>query len=120
MFIEDDPEDLPSRDPCFPLSMTVSDLLLSCALESKRQAHSMKSLDLLVGDLLLKGSAAANPLALQKLDLLRQESDGLARVLELLARQADPKEPLDTEKVASCLSLSLQRDRICMRTNNRR
>jgi hypothetical protein len=91
---------------------SVHDLLNACAAEANRQAAAVQDLDGFVGDVLMRGAAAADPKALQKLDLLRQEAEGLARVLQLVAAQAERGTLVDGHDLTACLPLAAQRARI--------
>jgi len=117
MFIEDGPGQMASLNCCAPSSLTVPDLLVACASEARRQARSVIDLDGLIGNILMHGTVGIDTVALQKLDLLRQEASGLARVLEVVASQVDINEALDATEIASCLPLAAQRSRICAGCN---
>jgi hypothetical protein len=112
MFEDDGTPDPVPTAPTVASASSVHDLLAACAAEAKRQAAAMEDLDGLVGDVLMRGAEAADPHALQRLDLLRQEADGLARVLQLVASLAERGTKVDGTAVTACLPLAAQRARI--------
>jgi hypothetical protein len=118
MFEDDGTSDPIPTGAVVPSEKPVHDLLAACAAEATRQAAAMRDLDGFVGDLLMRGAAAADPQALQRLDLLRQEADGLARVLQLVASQAERNTMVDGTAVTACLPLAAQRARISAAGNN--
>ena len=116
MFIDDDPRDaLAATD--MPTRITARDLLLACASEAWRQSAAAARLDAVLGASLgamrSSGSAVSDrpealaPLAgeLQKADLLRQELEGLARTLALLANVRSFSASLTAEQVRLCAPL---------------
>jgi hypothetical protein len=112
MFEDDGDSDPIPKGAAVPSEKSVHDLIAACAAEAKRQAAAMQDLDGFVGDVLMRGTAAVDPRALQRLDLLRQEADGLARVLQLVASQAQLGIMVDGTAVTACLPLAAQRARI--------
>lgn len=116
---EDDGTPDPAPTPTVPTASSVQDLLAACAAEAKRQAAAMEDLDGFVGAILMCGAEAADPKALQRLDLLRQEADGLARVLQLVASLTEHGTMVDGTAVTACLPLAAQRARISVQADRR-
>lgn len=113
MFFDDDHDhavehiDLPSEvDP--------ATLLAACAAEAERQAEGLRDLDAALGAALVMARrpigdatdarALMSALAadLQKADRLRQEAEGLARALALLAGRPKSAGNLKAEQVRGC------------------
>lgn len=114
MFIDEDRASPPiTGDPAPPV-IAAQDLLLACAGEAARQAAAIARLDATIGAVLLqlraapqasvgaKGLVAAFGSALQEADLLRQESAGLARALELLCAAGMQPKPVDIAALRAC------------------
>lgn len=120
MFEDNGVSDPAPTEAPLPEARSVQDLLIACAAEAKRQAGAVQDLDGFVGSVLMGGAAAADPQALQRLDLLRQEADGLARVLQLVAAQAGHGTMIDGRAVMACLPLAAQRARISITDHGHR
>ena len=99
-----------------PEANALEDILMACADEAARQAEVIGELDNLVGDVLLRSSVSISPMSLQKLDLFRQEVEGLASVLQLLALRAKAGVTIDGDTMASCMPLESQRARFIRST----
>lgn len=107
-----------------PSEIVARDLLAACASEMRRQAGAMASLDTALGGVLeiLRGSsdpagakAQMTPALLAELqcaDQLRQEMDGVARVLELLAGVESLILAIGSETVCACTPLTDLRRRL--------
>lgn len=107
-----------------PSEIVARDLLAACASEMRRQAGAMASLDTALGGVLeiFRGSsdpagakAQMTPALLAELqcaDQLRQEMDGVARVLELLAGLESLILAVRSETVCACTPLTDLRGRL--------
>lgn len=99
--------------------IAMADLLSACAVELRRQAVAMGALDAALGgilDLWRAGEARALHPALlrdlQKADHLRQESEGLARVLDLLVQAGPSCTAIRSAAIRACTPLLDQQDRL--------
>lgn len=90
---------------------SVADTLAACAAEAERHATALARLDSMVGEALGSGRAAVDPRSLQMLDLLRQEAEGLARVLSLAVSMPTPDAIIGDDEIARRLPLAAQRAR---------
>ena len=123
MFIEDSPADLP---PNTQVDSNISTrlLLAACAREADRQARKIAHLDMAFGQALEArrcGDLQSTPLAslprtlavnLQQIDRLRQEMQGLANVLDLLAHVPSMDGDLRSDLIRTCTPLVALRDRL--------
>lgn len=91
---------------------TARELLSACAAEARRQADALHHLDTAVGTALSGGADSLDPRALQMLDLLRQEADGLARLLAMASGMPSPDAIIASDAVARCVPLAAQRARL--------
>lgn len=97
MILVESAESHAQMDAWTPEDIGAQALLVACATEAARQARAMNQLDAVLGDALQTMSGAPHPVTsspsslsaliggLQSADRLRQEIEGLAGVLELLA-----------------------------------
>ena len=109
--------------------IAASALLDSCAAEARRLATAMTGLDTDIAAALAApgdarpqqtgaaapppaGAGAALPAALQRIDLLRQEVDGLARVIELLRAHGRCDGRVPFPSLAAATPLAAQRLRL--------
>ena len=111
MIVDDDGAAAPGPDATRP-RLTAQELLSACVLEAERQAEALTRLDAAVGLALSGGTARADPRMLQQIDLLRQESQGLARVLRLVEQARSPEDVLDAAALSGCLPVADQRRRL--------
>lgn len=113
MFIDDDPLD--AAETVTPTDeIGAGALLAACVAEAERQAAALHQLDAALGAALVMarrppgnavdGAALISALAadLQQADRLRQESEGLARALALLARLPPPSGTVRADEVRRC------------------
>jgi hypothetical protein len=107
-----------------PSEIVARDLLAACASEMRRQAGAMASLDTALGGVLDMFRGSSDPAGakaqmspallaeLQRADQLRQEMDGVARVLELLAGVESLILAVGSETVCACTPLTDLRGRL--------
>lgn len=88
--------------------------LRACTAEAGRIAAALGEVDHALGGLLEAGSGAdaAPPRALQHVDLLRQEAEGLSALLGLMARALAGAAVPVRDDLAQVLRLQSQRDRL--------
>lgn len=91
---------------------TARDLVSACAAEARRHADALHHLDTAVGTALSGGGGALDHRALQTLDLLRQEADGIARLLALASDMPSPDAIIASDAIARCVPLAAQRARL--------
>lgn len=109
--------------------IAAQDLLFACATEMRRQAAEMAALDAALGRLLeLWNGSASQPGAqpgllpshlrdLQKADQLRQESEGLATILDLLAQAGGSLTTIRFEAIRAGTPLRDQQTRLLHSAN---
>lgn len=112
MFVDDNTPAQPPSGNQLQKPWSLPELVFACALESKRQAEMMDALDNLVGCALGARGPVIDTKMLQQLDLWRQESHGLSRLLQLSASMANDRHPVCDADVKACFSLETQRARI--------
>lgn len=91
------------------------DLLVACAKEAGRHAAGLAGLDASLGAALANGAKDAkafDPELLQRIDLLRQEAEGLAKLLGLLAELDTQSDMVDGPRIADCVPTAQQRHRL--------
>lgn len=101
IFADDDMPPAPA-DAAPPAALLARDLLLACRDEARRLAHALADLDCQLGR-----AAGPLPLSLQGLDLMRQEAEGLARILALVAATA-PRSRIEPGTIAAATPLQAQ------------
>jgi hypothetical protein len=111
LIVDDEGTPSPGSETTRPY-LTARELLSACVREAERQAEALTRLDAAVGLALIGDATQADPRVLQKIDLLRQESQGLARVLGLVDTARSPETVLDAGAVAACLPVADQRRRL--------
>lgn len=89
-------------------------LMMACTAEATRIAHALAEVDAALGILLEAENpiGPAPPQALQSVDLLRQEAEGLAALLGLVARSGAAEAALEACGLDQVLRLQSQRDRL--------
>jgi len=102
-------------------------LLAAGANEATRIATALGRLDQKIGTLMLAARepgvgipSAGLGRALQDIDLIRQEAEGLSRLLLLLARSGANGTPVNDAVIATALSLADQRERLAANTDAQR
>ncbi|MBW7921842.1 MAG: hypothetical protein H3C51_07055 [Rubellimicrobium sp.] len=110
IFADDDPVDPAAALP-WGAPADRRTLLAACADEARHLARALAGLDHALGRALASG--AGPPAAAQALDRLRQEAEGLADVLALVAAGPADGRPPDSGDLARALRLHDQRARIC-------
>ncbi len=117
MLFADDPGGTLQPDP-WPPDVTAGDLLATCAAEAARQAQALHRLDTALAQTMAVLRAGPGEAAvirnltaeLQQADQVRQEAEGLARALALLARLPPRPERLSADQVRACTPfVALQR-----------
>lgn len=121
MFVEE-ADTIHVDDDALPVEVEPAALLAACATEAERQANGLRQLDAALGAALAlaqrpaadpaEGRALISALAsdLQQADRLRQEAEGLARALALLANRPKGAGCLPADQVRGCTPiLALQR-----------
>lgn len=88
------------------MASTVATMLIACAEEASRMAEALARLDGALSHLTFPSGKV--PLALQEIDLLRQEGAGLASILGMIATDPEPSRRLDPVTVASALAVWAQ------------
>lgn len=113
------PPDAPSDQ-----EVATQDLLLACSSELRRQAAALVALDAALGGLLDLWCNPDGPSGarrqlntsllrdLQKTDHLRQEIEGLARVLDLLVQRGASSTTISSEAIRACTALQDQQERL--------
>lgn len=110
MLFDDDPGGASATDP-LPTHVTADALLGACAREAAGQAQAIHQLDAALGRAvtMVRGQAgdraaliAALTADLQQADRLRQEAEGLARALRLLATVPMHDHRLTADQVRGC------------------
>ena len=116
-----------------PSEVTAQELLVACAAAMRRQAEGMGKMDVALGRVLehLRAQAvstgAASPIFtdvlvdLQRADQLRQEAEGLAKVLELVVRFGTVEGLVPTDALRACTPLAELQERLlagCRSTMN--
>lgn len=94
---------------------TGRDVLFACAAEAMRHASELTGLDAALGAALTAETDngwGLDPTILQKVDLLRQEAEGLSCVLKLLSRQQADTAVVDNAELSACLPTAKQRNRL--------
>ncbi len=89
-----------------------ADILAACVREADRHARALARMDKTVGAALESGQGAIDHKTLQELDLLRQEADGLARMLHLVTSMPSAGSLIDAASIARCVPLAAQRARL--------
>jgi hypothetical protein len=88
------------------------DILRACVAEAERQAALLAEVDLALGRLLCDRAEASDAVTLQSLDLVRQEAEGLSRILRRIADLPGLDAELDAAELAKCLPVARQRARV--------
>lgn len=83
--------------------LTVAAMLLACAEEAKRMADALVRMDRALATNQFREGYI--PVALQEIDLLRQEGIGLASILEMIAEDPNPLRELEPATVAGKLAV---------------
>ncbi len=109
IFADHDPPEGPPLPPATPppAPQTVEGLLLACMAEARHVARALAELD--------RGLGAVDgklPRSLQRLDLLRQEAEGLAGALALVVAAPVPGTMLDPDAIMRATALHDQRNRL--------
>lgn len=124
IFVGDDAEWL--RPAAVPSEIMARDLLANCASELRRQAGAMRSLDAALGAVLNLCRAALDPaeadaqmiaglrMDLQMADQLRQEGEGVAKALDLLAGVESLAAAIRSDAVCACTPLRDLQDRLML------
>jgi hypothetical protein len=89
-----------------------SEVVAACVTEAHRHASALAKLDEAVGQSLSQGSGTFEPMLLQELDLLRQEAEGLARLLSLATSLPSAKTLIEYDAIEKCVPLAAQRVRL--------
>jgi hypothetical protein len=89
---------------------TVAGMLTACSKEAARLAEAISRLDQLLSTILPPGGQI--PLAVQEIDLLRQEAEGLASVLRLVAFDPTPERILNPVEVSGTIAVWAQCQRL--------
>jgi hypothetical protein len=92
--------------------LTAADILAACVVEADRHAKALARMDTKVGAALETGQVAIDHKTLQALDLLRQEADGLARMLHLVTSMPSAASVIDAASITRCVPLAAQRARL--------
>lgn len=108
--IFDTEEDFDDVTDTQDIAVSAHRLLGACAEEAGRLASAIARLDQDVAMLLQDVSKAG--VILQHIDLVRQEAEGLAAVLNLVAIAPTPDHMVDPQTLASILKLRAQHGRI--------
>jgi hypothetical protein len=111
LIIDDHSAGRPEEHPTGP-RRTAAEILAACVLEADRHAKALARMDTTVGAALEAGQAAIDHKTLQALDLLRQEADGLARMLHLATSMPSTDAVIDAASIARCVPLAAQRARL--------
>ncbi len=93
-------------------TIRAGNVLAACVTEANRHARAITALDRAVGESLGRGGAGMDREALQMLDLLRQEAQGLAQALQLATSLPLPDGVIDSDALATCAPLAAQRTRL--------
>lgn len=121
---EDRPADAAGR---VASEIAVADLFAACSDELRRQALALGRLDAALGEALLAirrqppGADPGGPVSpallseLQQADRLRQEAEGLARVLDLIVGGATLSGTVPSDRVRACSPLADLQDRLLAR-----
>ncbi|MCU4651587.1 hypothetical protein N8I71_02010 [Roseibacterium sp. SDUM158016] len=88
------------------------DVLDACVREADRQAEMLSRIDKALGCALASGDLRPGLPLLQSIDLLRQESQALARVLRIVAEDPSPDRRLDVAQLSGCIPVARQRARM--------
>ncbi len=118
--IIDDPHSEQSDDCQGPTQVIARRLLFACIKESERQALSMKDLDRTLGSTIAiahqpeKVADFFRNLSsdLQKADIIRQELEGLSRVLDLLWNVETLDDRISNDRIYCCTPLVDMRRRL--------
>jgi hypothetical protein len=122
-----DAEDSAATATELPAAIGMADLLAACAAEAARQAATLAELDTAIGatlELLRSADTAGSTdptvvsmLAreLQMADLLRQESEGLARVLALVSDGRGLSDQVSGAEIGACVRLGALQARMLTR-----
>jgi hypothetical protein len=117
-----------------PDEIAVQQVLAACASEAIRQAHVMTGLDSSIGSALAilrqgrEGQVRHPPAglvsSLQQADRLRQEMEGLAKVLALLADIGGQTGTVDASRIRACTPFRDLQERLlsrgsCLEVSNR-
>ena len=106
------------RSGDMPSEVTTQDLLVACAAAMRRQADAMGKMDVALGKVLehlrrpaLPTGAAASICGslmrdLQRADRIRQEAEGLAKVLEVVACSGTVEGSIPTDALRGCTPLA--------------
>lgn len=100
------------EEPLTGQRLTAADILAACVVEADRHAKALARMDTTVGAALENGQVAIDHKTLQALDLLRQEADGLARVLHLVTSMPSTGSVIDAASIMRCAPLAAQRARL--------
>jgi len=110
--IFEDHSNAATSDTGLTLDRTGNDLLQACAIEAARHADAVAQMDRALGGALESGGAKGNSQTLQRLDLLRQEADGIARLLNFVAGLPALDAIIDIDAFSKCVPLAAQRARL--------
>lgn len=114
-------------EAALPTRIGAADLLAACAAEAGRQAATMSELDTALGTALQmlramiasgeEGRGRATLVSaliadLQMADRLRQESEGLARALEMLAGLSSLNDQVPAEDIRACTPFAALQERL--------
>lgn len=101
-----------TENPDAPGAITrpAEELLAACVAEARYLAESLHALDQDISSIV--SILPQLPPSLQNVDLLRQEAEGLAAVLALLAKAQAAGTELDAAEIARAVVLWAQRDRL--------
>lgn len=101
MIFEDEPP--PAMADPAPALSAPDRIIEACATEAGRLADAIGGIDRALSAVL--GGLADPPLALQGIDLLRQEAEGLAAALALVAEAAASGRPVSAGEIARAVTL---------------
>ena len=111
LIIDDHSEGGP-QGPSTGQHSTAAKILAACVIEAERQAKALARMDTAVGAALGTGQATIDHKTLQALDLLRQEADGLARMLRLATSMPSADSVIDASSISRCVPIAAQRVRL--------
>lgn len=107
-------DDLPEEEPSVaapPPERAFAATFHAAVAEAAHQARMAGVIDRELGDALAGPDARIPARTLQRVDLLRQELEGLAHLLRFLAQRPMPDELLAGDRIAACTPLAEQRAR---------
>lgn len=90
--------------------MTNAELMAACSSEAHRLATVLKALDRALAEGL--GDGEPPGMVLQSMDLVCQEADGLATLLQYLVSDRSEDALVDPERLMSMVKLRAQRERL--------